>query len=95
MSAFHWHIVDSQSFPLVVAEFPELAQKGAYSAEEVYTPNDVQDIVNYAGAVRFYQIHSNLILILSLHQRGIDVLMVSISLQCRIHYHHLINSAGN
>lgn len=48
---FHWHIVDSQSFPLEVAGFPELAQKGAYSSDESYTPADIQDIVSYAGAV--------------------------------------------
>jgi Glycosyl hydrolase family 20, catalytic domain len=49
---FHWHIVDSQSFPLVVPNFQDLAQKGAYSADSVYTPQDVAHIVSYAGAVR-------------------------------------------
>jgi hexosaminidase len=49
---FHWHIVDSQSFPLSLPEFPELAQKGAYSTSELYSPADVQDIVSYAAAVR-------------------------------------------
>ena len=52
MSQFHWHVVDSQSFPLTIPEFPELSQQGAYSAQEVYSSNDVQDIVKYAGAVR-------------------------------------------
>ncbi|KAI4525031.1 glycoside hydrolase family 20 protein [Schizophyllum commune Loenen D] len=49
MSMFHWHIVDSQSFPFVVDTFPELAQTGAYSSRKVYTPQDVQDIVSYAA----------------------------------------------
>jgi len=49
MSQFHWHIVDAQSFPLTVPGFPELSQKGAYSAEEVYSSQDIQDIVTYAG----------------------------------------------
>ncbi|KDR82570.1 hypothetical protein GALMADRAFT_220558 [Galerina marginata CBS 339.88] len=49
MSQFHWHVVDSQSFPLTVPGFPELAQKGAYSASEIYSSADVQDIVTYAG----------------------------------------------
>ena len=53
MSQFHWHIVDSQSFPLVVAEFPELSQKGAYSPSQVYSNSDVDDIVKYAGAVSY------------------------------------------
>ena len=48
---FHWHVVDSQSFPLEVAGFEELSQKGAYSANEIYSTSDVQDIVAYAGAV--------------------------------------------
>ncbi|TRM59407.1 glycoside hydrolase family 20 protein [Schizophyllum amplum] len=49
MSMFHWHVVDSQSFPLVVDAFPELAQMGAYSADKVYTTEDVRDIVSYAA----------------------------------------------
>ncbi|KAJ3512227.1 hypothetical protein NLJ89_g3643 [Agrocybe chaxingu] len=50
MSQFHWHAVDSQSFPLSIPGFPELAQKGAYSSQEIYSDSDIQDIVNYAGA---------------------------------------------
>ncbi|KAJ6554910.1 beta-hexosaminidase [Mycena vulgaris] len=50
INTFHWHIVDSQSFPLFLPDFPELAQKGAYSTSEIYTPADVQDIVSYAAA---------------------------------------------
>lgn len=50
MSQFHWHVVDSQSFPLVVPGFTEISDKGAYSAEEKYSPQDVADIVAYAAA---------------------------------------------
>ncbi|KAF8964336.1 N-acetylhexosaminidase [Flammula alnicola] len=49
MSQFHWHVVDSQSFPLTIPGFPELSQKGAYSASQVFSSADVQDIVTYAG----------------------------------------------
>lgn len=35
-----------------IAGFPELSQHGAYSTQEVYSSNDVQDIVKYAGVVR-------------------------------------------
>jgi hexosaminidase len=51
MSQFHWHVVDAQSFPLTIPGFPELSQ-GAYSAQDVYSSDDVQDIVTYAGVVR-------------------------------------------
>ncbi|KAI0354793.1 N-acetylhexosaminidase [Trametes cingulata] len=50
MSQFHWHVTDSQSFPLEVPGFTELASQGAYSSSMVYTPSDVQEIVSYAGA---------------------------------------------
>ncbi|KAF9448540.1 glycoside hydrolase family 20 protein [Macrolepiota fuliginosa MF-IS2] len=46
----HWHVVDSQSFPLVVPGFEEISQKGAYSSSQVYTPANVNDIVSYAAA---------------------------------------------
>jgi hexosaminidase len=51
INTFHWHIVDSQSFPLEVPSFPELSAKGAYSATNVYSPKDVANIVSYAAAV--------------------------------------------
>jgi hexosaminidase len=50
MNQFHWHVVDSQSFPLVVPGFPELAAAGAYSPAQVYTAADVADITAYAAA---------------------------------------------
>ncbi|KAG9103012.1 N-acetyl-glucosamine-6-phosphate deacetylase [Ceratobasidium sp. 370] len=49
LNQFHWHIVDSQSFPLVVSKFPELSAKGAYSAAQIYSQADVKDIVTYAA----------------------------------------------
>ncbi len=51
MSTFHWHVVDSQSFPLQVPGFLELSEAGAYAASSVYTPEDVAGIVAYASAV--------------------------------------------
>lgn len=51
MNSFHWHITDSQSWPLHVEAFPELAVAGAYSPESIYSKQDVQEIIVYAGAV--------------------------------------------
>lgn len=51
INQLHWHVVDSQSFPLQVPGFTELADKGAYSSAMVYSPSDVSDIITYAGAV--------------------------------------------
>ncbi|KAI0763524.1 N-acetylhexosaminidase [Trametes elegans] len=50
INQFHWHIVDSQSFPLEIPGFTDLAQKGAYSPSQVYSLDDVREIVSYAGA---------------------------------------------
>ncbi|KAI0823995.1 N-acetylhexosaminidase [Trametes gibbosa] len=50
INQFHWHIVDSQSFPLVVPGFTDLSAKGAYSSSQTYSLSDVRDIVSYAGA---------------------------------------------
>ncbi|PSS34074.1 hypothetical protein PHLCEN_2v1868 [Hermanssonia centrifuga] len=49
INQLHWHISDSQSFPLQVPGFTEVSAKGAYSSSMVYSPQDVQDIVSYAG----------------------------------------------
>lgn len=48
MNVLHWHATDSQSWPLYFKSHPELSEKGAYSASEVYTPSDVQNIISYA-----------------------------------------------
>ncbi|KAI0793019.1 N-acetylhexosaminidase [Irpex lacteus] len=50
INQFHWHVTDSQSFPLEIPGFTEVAEKGAYSSSSIYTPSDVQDIVAYAGS---------------------------------------------
>ncbi|KAJ7068992.1 N-acetylhexosaminidase [Mycena belliarum] len=50
INTLHWHVVDSQSFPLVIPGYTELSAKGAYSAKSVYTPEDVKSIVAYAAA---------------------------------------------
>lgn len=48
MNRFHWHISDSQSFPYVSKAYPQLAKYGAYSEQEVYTPNDIRGLTEFA-----------------------------------------------
>ncbi|KIL67750.1 glycoside hydrolase family 20 protein [Amanita muscaria Koide BX008] len=50
LNTFHWHVVDSQSFPLVVPGFEGISQKGAYSSAFTYSTSDVKNIVQYAAA---------------------------------------------
>ncbi|XVF56952.1 hypothetical protein PTKIN_Ptkin06aG0162400 [Pterospermum kingtungense] len=47
LNVFHWHVTDSQSFPLVVPSEPELAAKGSYGPDMVYSPSDVARIVQF------------------------------------------------
>ncbi|KAK8933628.1 Beta-hexosaminidase 2 [Platanthera zijinensis] len=48
MNVLHWHITDSQSFPILLPSVPELAVKGSYGPEMQYSPEDVRRIVGYA-----------------------------------------------
>ena len=47
INVLHWHMVDSQSFPLQSKSSPKL-WAGAYSPQERYTQADVASIVEYA-----------------------------------------------
>ena len=48
LNVFHWHITDSQSFPLYLDSLPEFAEFGAYSPEQSYSKWEVEDLVRYA-----------------------------------------------
>lgn len=49
LNQFHWHIVDSQSFPLQIPGFEELSAAGAYDNSSIYSPSDVSDVISYAA----------------------------------------------
>lgn len=56
LNVLHWHVVDSQSFPLVTDVFPALAEQASFPPNSFlcrqpvcnYTKEDVKDIVQYA-----------------------------------------------
>ncbi|CAH0546463.1 unnamed protein product [Brassicogethes aeneus] len=48
MNVLHWHITDSQSFPLVSTRIPNMSNYGAYSEKQTYSPEDVKDLMDYA-----------------------------------------------
>ena len=45
-NVFHWHVVDTQSFPYESKRYP-LLWNGAYSKQERYTQEDMLNIVEY------------------------------------------------
>ncbi|KAI1320964.1 hypothetical protein EDD11_009287 [Mortierella claussenii] len=46
LNVFHWHITDSQSWPLEIKKHPQMT-KDAYSPREIYTQRDIKDLVSY------------------------------------------------
>ena len=49
MNRLHWHITDSQSWPLEIPALPALADKGAYASFQHYTPSDVKALQEYGA----------------------------------------------
>ena len=50
LNVFHWHIVDTHSFPVELETAPLnlMAQYGAYDAGKVYKKSEIKDLVRYA-----------------------------------------------
>lgn len=48
MNVFHWHITDSQSFPMETKRLPQMYFYGAFSEDKVYRKHDIDAIVKYA-----------------------------------------------
>lgn len=49
LNVFHWHVTDSNSWPLELAELPELTEHGAYSPAQIFSEETVKELVQYAG----------------------------------------------
>ena len=47
MNRLHLHASDSQSWPLEIPSLPELAEKGAYGKDKVWTTGDLREIQRY------------------------------------------------
>ena len=47
LNTLHWHATDTQSFPLELRAFPALSAKGAFAPSAVYSPEDVQTVVEH------------------------------------------------
>jgi hexosaminidase len=50
MNVFHWHITDSQSWPLYLERHPELAKNGAYSPRQIYSTADLHKVVRHGAS---------------------------------------------
>ena len=48
LNTFHWHITDTHSFPIYTPSQPNMTKYGAYSSKQIYTPDNVREIVEYA-----------------------------------------------
>lgn len=48
LNTLHWHITDTHSFPLVVDTVPNMNFYGTYNPNEVYTPDDIIALKEYA-----------------------------------------------
>ncbi|RQM18391.1 hypothetical protein B5M09_013546, partial [Aphanomyces astaci] len=48
LNTFHWHISDSNAFPVESKTYPNLTAYGSYSASKVYTQDDIRGVVKYA-----------------------------------------------
>eukprot|EP01022_Parablepharisma_sp_SALTPOND_P008179 TRINITY_DN135332_c0_g1_i1.p1 TRINITY_DN135332_c0_g1~~TRINITY_DN135332_c0_g1_i1.p1 ORF type:complete len:554 (+),score=36.06 TRINITY_DN135332_c0_g1_i1:99-1760(+) len=48
LNVFHWHIVDDDSFPMQSKSVPGLAENASFSIEQIYTVEQIKELVQYA-----------------------------------------------
>ncbi|KAG5532757.1 hypothetical protein RHGRI_027158 [Rhododendron griersonianum] len=73
LNVLHWHIVDSQSFPLEIPSYPKL-WNGAYSISERYTLADAAEVVRQVISTFFCRLNGYMIPNFYAQRRGINVL---------------------
>jgi hexosaminidase len=49
LNILHLHITDSESFPFLLLQFPQVTVHGAYSEEQTYTNEDFSDLIDFAS----------------------------------------------
>lgn len=49
LNVLHWHLIDTEAFPVGSDTFPELAAKGAWDGSAIYSPTDLREVVAYAA----------------------------------------------
>ncbi|KAF2849366.1 glycoside hydrolase family 20 protein [Plenodomus tracheiphilus IPT5] len=49
LNVLHWHLVDSQSWPVEITAYPQMTLD-AYSDKEVFSQDTLKDIISYAAA---------------------------------------------
>ena len=49
LNVLHWHIIDSQSWPLEIKAYPEMTED-AYSSNEIFSQDTLKEIISYAAA---------------------------------------------
>jgi N-acetyl-beta-hexosaminidase len=49
MNVLHLHLSDSQAFPAHLFSHPEIAEVGAFGADQVYSTGDLRELVEYAA----------------------------------------------
>lgn len=48
MNVFHWHITDSQSFPLESKRLPQMNIYGAFSEDKIFRQTEIESVIKYA-----------------------------------------------
>ncbi|KDO18099.1 hypothetical protein SPRG_16539 [Saprolegnia parasitica CBS 223.65] len=48
LNTFHWHFSDSSSFPFELKSEPRLTTYGAYSRDQIYTLDQIRELVQFA-----------------------------------------------